>query len=111
MRHGRRLLMILGCLTGVVGGTMTLYLHYNIMLLGRTLLGIAFGMIVVAKYKYIEEYIPHEIYEVFATMIFLMMVLGVYLGNISAYFLPADALKIEFEDHEIWRIMSGAFIK
>ena len=90
---------------------MTLYLNYDIMLLGRTLLGMAFGMIVVAMYKYIEEYIPHEVYEVFATMIFLVMVLGAYLGNISAYFLPADALKIEFEDHEIWRIMSGPFIE
>ena len=104
-------MMLLGCFTGVIGGTMTLYLHYNVMLLGRTFLGIAFGMIIVAKYKYIEEYVPHEIYEVFATMLFLMIVLGVYLGNFSAYFLPADALKIEFEDHEIWRIMSGAFVE
>ena len=111
MRFGRRFMMLLGCGFGIFGGSVTLVMNYSVMLWGRTLLGIAMGMLIVAKYKYIEEYIPYQIYDACATMLFLMTILGVYLGNLSAYFLPDDALKVEFEDYEIWKIMSSAFIE
>ena len=111
MRFGRRFMMLLGCGFGIFGGSLTLVMNYSVMLWGRTLLGFAMGMLIVAKYKYIEEYIPYKIYDASATMLFLMTILGVYLGNLSAYFLPDDALKVEFEDYEIWKIMSGAFIE
>ena len=88
--------MLLGCMIGISGGAVTLTMDYKTMLLGRGLLGIAMGMFIVTKYRYLEEYIPYQIFEVCATLAFLMTILGVYLGNCSSYFLPDDALEEKF---------------
>ena len=74
------------------------------------ILGIALGMEFVTLFRYIEEYVPCKTYGICATILYVLITMGAFVAIISAYMLPADARKRDFEDYEIWKVIGGTFI-
>ena len=82
------------------------------MAMGRFLLGLAMGLMLVSMLRYVHEYVPGSMFSISATILFTTIVFGVYLGNVVAYILPGDAIERDyFEDYEIWKVMGGTFTK
>ena len=112
MYIGRRTVMLAACIIGVIGAAMTLCLDLTCMIQARVILGLAIGLTVVPMIRYIQEYVPHKMFGICATILFTAIVLGIYLGNVIAYILPDDAVERDyFEDYEIWKVMGGTFTK
>ena len=103
-------MLMIACGVGAIGAALTLIQLFGILLGGRLILGIALGMQFVTLFRYIEEYVPSKTYGVCATILYLMITTGAFTAIVSAYMLPADARKRDFEDYEIWKVFGGTFI-
>ena len=68
---GRRNTLLLCCLIASIGIGITLIPNFNAMIIGRTIWGFANGIQTVVTPRYIEEYIPIQIYTVSFMMFYL----------------------------------------
>ena len=88
---GRRRTLFLCCAVGMIGVGITLIENFWLMIVGRTLLGLACGLQTVVTPRYIEEYIPIQVY----TPCFMTYYVSQNLGNLIALFsgliLPPDS--------------------
>ena len=99
---GRRRTLLMCCLIGIFGVSITLVENFYMMIIGRTIYGFACGIQTVATPRYIEEYVPVQIYST---------CLGTYcfsqnFGNLFALFsgllLPPDDDKPALKASDMW---------
>ena len=99
---GRRRTLLMCCAIGMLGVGITLIEDFTAMVVGRTIWGFACGIQTVVTPRYIEEYIPVQVY----TTCFGVYYFSQNAGNLCALFsgllLPPDDQPQELVDSDMW---------
>ena len=87
---GRRLLIIISALIGLVGGLMQINMGYNTVLAGKIICGFAAGSILTGASIYMSETIPVERRNSYGFCLNLGVTLGISLITFSGFGLPTE---------------------
>ena len=102
---GRRKTLILGCVVGSIGCSLTIIFNLVTILLGRILFGIAVGFMTVTGSRFNEETIPSHLYEIYAPFNIIGYTIGVVISFSLGFILPSnDDIDALIEDKK-WKII------
>jgi MFS family permease len=88
---GRRLLIIISALIGLVGGLLQVNMSYNWVLAGKIICGFAAGSILTGASIYMTETVPVERRNSYGFCLNLGVTLGISLITFSGFALPTEA--------------------
>lgn len=108
IKIGRRKMIIIACLLGMVSTVVTLFQGLIFLLSGRLTLGISCGFLTVAVPRCVEEYTPSHLYSTISPFFCAASALGTLISYFLALLLPPDsAPKAELANSDAWRYLFG----
>ena len=93
MKKGRRKALMVSCGFGIVGVTITLKLNIYILIIGRALLGLSVGLYSSIDPRYLEETIPHHLYNPLTVLYYSTLAGGGVISYFSGELLPLNTNK------------------
>ena len=109
MKIGRRKAMMIACFLGVCGYTATLWLNIYALIAGRCVVGFSCGLLSAIGPRYLEETIPHHLYNSLATLYYSTMAGGGVISYFSGELLPKNTNKEALGKDTNWKIIIAYF--
>ena len=88
MKIGRRKALIISCVFGIIGVSATYRLNIYSLIIGRWFFGLSVGLFSSISPRYVEETVPHHLYNSLTTFYYSSAVLGGLISYLSGELLP-----------------------
>jgi MFS family permease len=90
VQKGRRRLVIIGSITGLVGTCLNFYINYYVFLVSRLIMGMSYGFSCIAIPRFTEEYVPPHLYSILSPVYIFSIQVGTISAVLSGLLLPPD---------------------
>ena len=90
IKKGRRLILIIASIIGIIGVSITIIECFYLIILGRLIYGLSCGLIAVAMPRYMEEVLPCNLMSMYAGYYCFSFAQAVIIAYFLALGLPPD---------------------